>query len=158
MKIPEMVPIRYGRFVIDVPGGWKDDSTISFVAPPNEALAAPLSPRQHPSFSSNVHVTLELRPEGVDDPLAFLDRMRDGLLSAGAELSDVAPPGVFKMGGRDGALVERRVTLNNEAMRQLTAIVLLPENVIVASAATSESEIDRERPVLLEMLRRVRYE
>lgn len=158
MSDPELVPIRHGRFVIEVPEGWTDDSTISLIAPTQQALAAPLSPRQPPKYSANVHVTLEMKPEEITDPVQFLELMGESLQEAGVELADVGPPESFKMGGRDGALVERRVVLNNQAVRQITAVALLEHNTIVASASTSESEADADRAMLLDVLRRVRFE
>jgi hypothetical protein len=150
--------VQHGRFTIDVPEGWADDSTLSFTAPIAEGLAAPLSPKQAPKFQSNLHITVELRPDGLEDAVQFLQLYGDSLRQAGAELEDVAPPAAFDMGGRAGAIVERRVKLNNEAVRQLTAAVFLEHNIIVASANTSESEATREVPRLREILSRVRYE
>jgi len=144
-KSPSLVPVRHGAFVISVPLGWADESTMSFMAPKADALAAPLSPKPALSYSSNVHVTLEQRPEGDLDASAFLDIMREGLLEAGAFVEDVRPPASFKMAGREGAMVERRATLNNQAVRQIVAAVFLEHNIIVASAATSEAEIEREQ-------------
>jgi hypothetical protein len=157
MSTNDLVAIRHGRFVVEVPEGWTDDSTISLIAPTEQAMAAPLSPRQPPRYAANVHVTLEMRPPEITDPVQFLTLMGESLQEAGVELADVAPPEPFEMGGRDAAVVERRVVLNGQAVRQTTAIALLEHNAIVASASTSESEADHDRAMLLDVLRRVRF-
>ena len=131
MSNNELVAIRHGRFVVEVPEGWTDDSTVSLIAPQRQALAAPLSPKKPPEYAANVHVTLEMRPPEITDPTMFLSLMGDSLKEAGVDLEDVAPPSPFKMGGRDGAMVERRVVLNGQAVRQITVIALFEENAIV---------------------------
>ena len=158
MSNKELVPIRHGRFVVEVPEGWTDDSTVSLIAPTTQALAAPLSPKKAPEYAANVHVTLEIRPPEITDPSMFLTLMGDSLKEAGVELDDVAPPAPFKMGGREAAMIERRVVLNNQAVRQISVIALLENNAIVASASTSESQADADRAMLLDVLRRVRFE
>lgn len=158
MTAKSMIDIQHGRFAIAVPEGWADTSTMTFVAPVEEGLAAPLSPRRAPQFQSNVNVTLEVLPEGIDGPAAFLAALGDSLRSVGAEVIDVAPPAPFSVGDREGALVERKVVLEGQPVRQLTAAAFVGQHVIVASAATSESEIDRERPVLQAILGQVRYQ
>jgi hypothetical protein len=140
MSTNDLVAIRHGRFVVEVPEGWTDDSTISLIAPTEQAMAAPLSPRQPPRYAANVHVTLEMRPPEITDPVQFLTLMGESLQEAGVELAD-----------------ERRVVLNGQAVRQTTAIALLEHNAIVASASTSESEADHDRAMLLDVLRRVRF-
>ena len=158
MSQKELVAIRHGRFVVEVPQGWTDDSTISLIAPTAQALAAPLSPQKPPEYAANVHVTLEIRPPEITDPSMFLSLMGDSLKEAGVDMEDVAPPAPFKMGGKEAAMIERRVVLNNQAVRQITVIALLEHNAIVASASTSESQADVDRPMLLDVLKRVRFD
>lgn len=158
MKKTERVPLRYGHFLFEVPVGWNDDSTLSFSAPAKTGLVARMSPKKPPVFTSNLHVTLEERPEGVHDPIAFLELMGTALRSTGASVADAVAPKSFEMGGRKGAVVERKVVLNGQAMRQWVSVAFLAKNLIVASASTSESEAERERGLLLSLLAEVKYE
>lgn len=155
-KASTNVPVTHGRLTIHLPAGWHDESTVTFVAPVAQGLAAPLTGKKAPAYASNVNVTIEGLPDGVDDPQAFLQAMGDALREAGASIDDVRIE-AFQMGGRTGALAERKVALGGQAIRQYTAVVFIERNVIVASASTSESEAAKERKTLLGILENVYF-
>ncbi len=155
-KKPKLVDVTHGRFTVQVPEGWRDETTITFVAPPKQGLAAPLSGKAASSFVSNLNVTVEKMPEGIDGARGFLSAMGDALRDAGADITDVSVED-FRMGGRPAALAERKVRLGGQAVRQLTAAMIIDDSVVVASAATSESAASKERGTLVNMLENLRF-
>lgn len=144
----------YGQFEIGVPAGWMDESTITLVAPLKQGLAAPLTGKAAPRFRSNVTITFETKPDGIQSAEAYLSAMDAGLRSAGARV-DLVGTETFSLGRHVGAMSERKVVLAGKAVRQFTAVAFVGANVIVASASTSESAATRERGMLLEMLGQV---
>jgi hypothetical protein len=153
----KLVEVEHGRVTLAVPEGWVDESTVSFSSPTAEGLAAPLSPKQAPAYRSTLNVTVEPLPEGVADARALLEGIGESLRGAGVTCEDVAWREDFSMGGRAGALVERKVILHDTPARQLMAAAIVGDNAVVASAATAETEIERERSVLEELLGQVRF-
>ncbi len=148
--------VNHGKLEFDAPSGWADETTIVYTAPLSEGLGAALAGKVAPSYRANMTVSVERRSDNLATPEAFLESLGEALRAAGIQATDleVRP---FNMGGRPGAIAERRLNLDNKIIRQWTAVAYLEVNVIVATASTLESLATKDEAMLLQLLASVRH-
>ncbi len=147
----ERVPFRHGPLTVAVPADWRDETTVVLSSPPRAGLAAPLSARAATEVRDTLTLTLEARPEDISSARDYLERMGEQLAESGVAVKThhLFP---VTMCGTEGACAERSVDIDGLVVRQLTGVALLGDHVVVATASTAESDGDRSRHALLELV------
>lgn len=155
MTPPRTVSVRHGRLTLEIPEGWADESTVTYAAPVQEALTAALAAKRAPTYRSNLSVSVELKPDEMKTALEFLKGVGDALREQGIEIKDLKS-GPFELGDHEGAVIERRVNLGGQIVRQWSAAAFIGPNVLIATASTAESEASKHEKLLLHLLGQVR--
>ena len=152
-----LTELGHGRLTISLPGDWRDRSTLLFIGPHTASASAPLQAGAAAAFQSNIVITVESKPEGIETPKAFLEQMSDSMHAAGVDVQRVdSTP--FPLGEQDGWCIALRVDVEGTVMRQLVVATFCDELAVVATGSTEESMHAEQIELLREILATVRFE
>ena len=153
-----MADLQYGRLTLDVPDDWTDASSLLFVMPPSQGLAAPLSAKPAGTFTANVSVSTEpLEAGDPTEPQAYLEAATALLKQSGAQFED-AGASAIKMGDRDGWAMERVLEHGGHVVRQLSAVTIVDGRAIIATASCEASRAPADLPKLRSFIEKIRPE
>ena len=138
---------RHANIAVDIPAGWRDESTILFVAPP---------------AASTLPTTASVTAPGEAVALRFAlarGRTADALLSEQVDLARAADAelvtgesAAFNCQLGHGRLVELQMKIANQTIIQLLACVVTGPLAVMATASTGSIGFSAARPRLLAIL------
>ena len=139
-----MAPHQTGPFCLELPQGWRDETTVLLKGPVREGMQARLHMGPPVRFRETLTVSREPLPEGVDDAATYLSALQRTLRTTGVDV-DVVATRPITIAGAPGVCEERRVRLGDNVNRQLCAAVRVGDDVVVATATTAESQAELRR-------------
>ncbi|MEM6531826.1 MAG: hypothetical protein AAF654_04350 [Myxococcota bacterium] len=134
-----------------VPGAWRDDTAIAFSSPPRSADSVALTGKPAPEYISNFRVEMISAEYPPNDADAYLDELVKGLTKAKIDVSPVRREAV-SICGATGRMMENRLVVDGQLVRQLQAVAKLGSVWILAIGSTPEHAHAREIPTLMKMI------
>jgi hypothetical protein len=145
------VRIRHGGLSLDVPGHWRDESTLLFVGVPQTPPMVTVNAVEEPPEA----VAVTLSRDAGDDPRAFL-REEAARVQEGDEGFALLEEGPLEAELGTGWHQVRVMTVAGERVGQIVAAFALGPLMVCATASAREVVFDRRREGLLAVLRSLR--
>lgn len=139
--------IRHGGLSLDVPGHWRDESTLLFVGIPTAPPVATIHPVNEPPEA----VAVTLNRDAGDDPRAYLRQEAAQVASAddGFELLD---EGAIEADLGTGWHQVRMMTIAGERVGQIAAAFALGPVMVCATGSARALVFEQRRPGLMDVL------